>query len=92
MDHPAGDVDLRWVYRNGAEAGTGSALLEAVRATTFPEGEFFLWAGGEAVELKAIRRHLLDERGAQKPYTSITGHWKRGEQNFDHHAPLDTDR
>lgn len=87
----AGDVELHWIHRNGAEPGTGTALLDALKAAEFPEGEFFTWAGGEAAQLKAIRRYLLDERGAQKEFCAITGHWKRGENDFDHHAPLDTD-
>jgi NADPH-dependent ferric siderophore reductase len=87
----AGDVELHWVHRNGEAPGAGTALLDAVKAATFPEGEFFTWAGGEAGQLRAIRRHLIDERGVQKEFASITGHWKRGEADFDHHAPLDTD-
>jgi NADPH-dependent ferric siderophore reductase len=86
----AGDVELHWVHRNGATPGD-MPLLDAVKAATFPEGEFFTWAGGEAGQLKLIRRHLLDERGAPKEFCGITGHWKRGETNFDHHSPLDTD-
>src|SRR5690606_27867351 len=86
-----GDVELHWIHRNGARPGTGTALLDAVKAADFPDGEFFVWAGGEAGQLKAIRRYLIDEAGARKEWSSITGHWKRGEDNFDHHAPLDTD-
>ncbi len=87
----AGDVEVHWVYRNGAEPGTGTALVDAVKAATLPEGEFFVWGGGEAGQLKAVRRHLLQERGAQKEFCGMTGHWKRGEKDFDHHEPLDTD-
>jgi len=86
-----GDIELHWIHRNGARPGTGTALLDAVKAADFPDGEFFVWAGGEAGQLKAIRRYLIDEAGARKEWSSITGHWKRGEDNFDHHAPLDTD-
>lgn len=87
----AGDVELHWVHRNGAPRGSGTALLDAVQAAEFPEGEYFAWAGGEAGQIKAVRRYLLDERGARKEWTSMTGHWKRGEADHDHHAPLDAD-
>lgn len=87
----AGDVELHWVHRHGAAPGTGTALLDAIRAAEFPTGEFFTWGGGEAGQLKTIRRYLLDERGVRRELASFTGHWKRGEDNFDHHAPLDTD-
>lgn len=86
-----GDVHLHWVHRHGAARGTGTALFDALAAAELPDGEFFAWAGGEAGQMRAIRRHLLDERGARKEWTSITGHWKRGEADHDHHAPLDAD-
>jgi NADPH-dependent ferric siderophore reductase len=86
-----GNVKLHWVQRNGAEPGATTVLLDAVKAAEFPEGEVFVWAGGEAGILKLIRRHLLDDRGIEKECCGITGHWKRGETDFDHHAPLDTD-
>ena len=87
----AGDVELHWVHRNGDPRGSGTALLDAMKAAALPEGEFFAWAGGEAGQMKAIRRYLLDERGANRAWTSMTGHWKRGEADHDHHAPLDSD-
>lgn len=39
------DARVIWVHRNGAPAGTGPGLIEALRAATFPDGEFFAWGG-----------------------------------------------
>lgn len=83
------DADVRWVHRNGAPAGSGTALEDAIRAAEFPEGEFYVWAGGEATSLKPIRRHLLNERGARREYANFSGHWKRGVADHDHHEPVD---
>lgn len=67
--------------RNGA--------CSALKAATFPEGEYFAWGGGEASILRDVRRHLVNERGANREYLNFSGHWRRGEDNFDHHTPLD---
>lgn len=85
----AADAQVTWVHRNGAPAGTGTALLDAVKAAAFPEGEYYTWGGGEASTLRDIRRHLVNERGMNREYLNFTGHWRRGEDNFDHHTPLD---
>ena len=86
-----GDVDVIWVHRNGVPPGSGTALLDAITAASFPEGEFYAWGGGEATSLKHVRRYLLSERGANREYLGFSGHWKRGEEDFDHHLPLDED-
>lgn len=82
------DARIVWVHRDGAPAGTTTVLEEAVRALDFPAGEFFVWAGGEATTLRPIRRHLLDERGADRQWISFSSHWKRGVSNHDHHEPI----
>ncbi len=83
------DAEVIWVHRNGTPAGTGTALLDALKAATFPEGEYFAWGGGEATILRDVRRYLIGERGANPEWLGFSGHWKRGEQDFDHHTPLD---
>lgn len=85
----AADAMVVWAHRDGAPAGTGTALIDALKAATFPEGEYFAWGGGEAMILKDVRRHLLNERGANREYLNFSGHWRRGEGDFDHHTPLD---
>jgi len=87
----AADAQVVWVHRNGAPAGTGTALLDALTAADLPEGEYFAWGGGEASIMKGVRRHIVNERGANREYLGFSGHWKRGEGDFDHHTPLDDD-
>lgn len=82
-------VDLTWLYRNGAAAGTTDLLERAVRGLEFPSGDYFAWVAGEATTLRAIRRHLLGERGANREWTLFSGHWKRGVADHDHHAPIE---
>lgn len=86
------NVEVTWVYRNGAKPGTTTALEEAVRAFVtggVPEGESFVFAAGEANGLKGIRRFLLNEAGFDREWTSFSGHWKYGVSDFDHHEPIE---
>lgn len=63
---PAG-VDVRWVH-NG--------LLDAVRAAEFPAGSVYAWLAGEASVVKALRRHLVGERGVAKNMIAFSGYWR----------------
>lgn len=73
----AAAAHVRWVHRDGRPAGTGSALLDAVRAAEFPAGRVFAWVAGEASAVRALRRHLVGERGVDKRQVAFTGYWRR---------------
>lgn len=83
------NLDLTWLYRNGAEPGTTDLLERAVRELDFPAGDYYAWISGEATSLRPIRRHLLHERGANKDWVHFSGHWKRGTANHDHHEAIE---
>jgi NADPH-dependent ferric siderophore reductase len=82
------DIELRWLHRDGVSDPSG-LVADAVRALTLPDGVGFAWAAGEASSMRALRRHLLNERGLSPDVTRVTGYWKRGIANHDHHAPLE---
>ncbi len=68
-----GALSLTWVHR-----GTDpDALLRAVEKTEFPDGRVCAFVHGEAVETRALRRHLLGERGVPRPALSVSGYWRR---------------
>ncbi|WP_282791687.1 siderophore-interacting protein [Streptomyces sp. CC224B] len=76
--------EVRWLHRGGRPAGTGDALARAVTAVTVPEGErLYVWAAGEAGQLKPLRRWVRDELRLDKADHDITGYWKRGVADFD---------
>jgi NADPH-dependent ferric siderophore reductase len=87
IDTPA-DLELVWLHRD-ASADASALLANAVRELRFPDGAIFAWAAGEASSLRALRRHLLGERGLPAERVRTTGYWKRAEANYDHHQPLD---
>jgi NADPH-dependent ferric siderophore reductase len=65
-----GDLRLTWLH--------GRDLLPAaVEALSFPDGRVHAFVHGEASTVRAIRRHLLVDRGLPREALSISGYWKR---------------
>lgn len=70
------EVELRWVHRCDA-VDDPDALLRAVEALTFPVGQPQVFVHGEAGEVRAVRKHLLGERGVSEEGQSISPYWRR---------------
>ena len=66
---------VHWIHRDGAAPGNGP-LVDIVRAAKFPRGAPFAWIAGEAGQVRALRRHLVDERGVDRRSIDFTGHWR----------------
>jgi NADPH-dependent ferric siderophore reductase len=49
-----------------------------VRETSMPDGEGYVWAAGEAATMRAVRYHLVNERGIDKSRIRAASYWKRG--------------
>lgn len=67
------DLTVQWVHADGRH----DALPAAVRALTFPPGPVFAWLAGEAGAVRALRRHLVEERGIGKRQIDFSGYWRR---------------
>lgn len=84
---PAHQIDLRahpnvqvtWLHRNGATAGTTDLLSDAVENVQWWDGSVYAWIAGEASVTKKIRRHLVEKRGVSKEYIEFTGYWRHSE-------------
>lgn len=79
------DATIRWVHRDGAAAGTGSKLQQALAELQLPEGRGFSFVAGEARLAREAKRLLLDERGLSPELTKTAGYWALGEA--DAHLP-----
>ncbi|MGC4786369.1 siderophore-interacting protein [Micromonospora sp. DT178] len=66
---PRDGVALTWLVRGGA----GSTLAEEVRSLRLPAGRTFLFAAGEATDIKPLRAWSRDRLDSL-----VTGYWKRG--------------
>jgi NADPH-dependent ferric siderophore reductase len=87
--HPG--LAVTWLHRGTAPAGS-AALTEAVAGLPLDlrSGPGYVWAGAEASAVRAVRRHLHDH-GFEPSSTSLSGYWRRGVANFDHHSPEATE-
>uniref|UniRef100_A0AAU2JK92 SIP domain-containing protein n=1 Tax=Streptomyces sp. NBC_00049 TaxID=2903617 RepID=A0AAU2JK92_9ACTN len=85
------DAEVTWLVRDGIPAGRSDLLERAVRDMEWLPGTVFVWAAGEAVTLKGIRRHLSVDRGVLREQTHITGYWRRAEVAPGLAAPADPD-
>lgn len=74
----AADLQVHWVHRHGAAAGDATALLAAVRALPPLAGDWHAWVACETAAAKALRAHLVDERGWYPRWVKASGYWRRG--------------
>jgi NADPH-dependent ferric siderophore reductase len=70
------DLDLEWLHRRGDDTDAG-LLVDSVRALGFGAGRPFGFVHGEADEIRAVRRHLLHERGLTRRDLSCSPYWRR---------------
>jgi NADPH-dependent ferric siderophore reductase len=66
-----------WCYRDEAESD--NPLLDAVRDIWLPPGDGYVWASGEALAIRAVRAHLVNERGVDKKRIRAAAYWRRGD-------------
>ncbi|MFE7563271.1 siderophore-interacting protein [Kitasatospora sp. NPDC057500] len=65
---------VRWLHRGSA--APGRVLVEALAAADLPAGTPFAWLAGEASAVRALRRHLVEERGVPKASVEFSGYWR----------------
>lgn len=73
----AARLQVQWVHRNGAEAGTDTLLSAALAAFPFPPGVGYTWIAAESNVARSLRSLLL-ARGHDKQWLKAAGYWKRG--------------
>lgn len=79
--------EVHWLHRDGAPHG--AKLLEAVRGAKLGEGSVAAWLAGEAGMVRAVRRHLVGDRGLAKGDIEFTGYWRRRLTQDDAPTPED---
>lgn len=70
-------LHVEWRFRSESKF-PGSALLLALRETYLPDGEGYVWAACESTVVRAVRQHLVEERGISKDRIRASSYWKRG--------------
>ncbi|MFD9538927.1 siderophore-interacting protein [Streptomyces sp. NPDC060022] len=70
----AADARISWLVR----AEGAPSAVEAVRAAELPEGTPYVWIAGESSGVRALRRHLVQERQFDRKRVTFVGYWRRG--------------
>lgn len=73
----AAALKVTWVHRS-QPAGDAAALLNAVSSLRIPPGVGYSWIACESNVARALRQHLVNERGLDKQWVKAAGYWKRG--------------
>ncbi|MCB5180794.1 siderophore-interacting protein [Streptomyces antimicrobicus] len=75
---PAG-ADITWIVREDTGAGRTERVLDVLRAAELPPAEApYAWIAGEAGTVRAVRRHLVQERSIDRRSVRFTGYWRLG--------------
>ena len=75
----AAALEVEWV-------DTRDALVDAVAATTLPDGDGYAWCAGEAAAIARIRTVLVADKGHDRRAIRASAYWKRGASG--HHEDL----
>jgi NADPH-dependent ferric siderophore reductase len=71
--HSPAKLSVQWLTE-----GAGGGLAAAVAAWQRPQGEGYAWAAGEAADMAATRRVLMEQHGVAKDRVRVAAYWKRG--------------
>ena len=78
----AADVSVHWLHRC-TSPDPETLLPDAVASAVLPDGDFDVFVHGEAAEVRAVRRHLVAERGVNPDTGSISAYWRRQHTDED---------
>lgn len=55
-----------------------SDLAAVVEAIDWPAGDGYFWMAGESAQMRAIRKHLMRDRGLPSTAYDVMGYWRAG--------------
>jgi NADPH-dependent ferric siderophore reductase len=71
-------LETHWLHREGVAPGAGSRLQQTIAGLSLPPGDGYAWVAAEAGTARALRRHLVTERGLRKERVKAAAYWKQG--------------
>jgi NADPH-dependent ferric siderophore reductase len=80
----AADAEITWLARE--DFRQHGAVVDAVREAVLPEdvwGSPYAWVAGESGAVRALRRHLVAERGFARDRVAFSGYWRLGASEED---------
>lgn len=84
ISHPA-RIEVRWLFRETAAAGTTTLLQDAFMALPKPalNEAYYVWVSCELSSCSVIRAHLRDNWKAHKSDYLVTTYWRRGKTGIE---------
>ena len=80
-------LDVTWLHRGDAPAGTTDLLPQAVMGAARPEGDNpFVFVGCEQSAARAIRKHLRSAWKLPKDRHLVAAYWRRGHADAHDHG------
>lgn len=80
-------LDVTWLHRGNAPAGTTDLLPQAVMGAVRPEGgNPFVFVGCEQTAARAIRKHLRSAWKLPKDRHLVAAYWRRGHADAHDHG------
>lgn len=77
------NIDVIWLHRGEALAGTTTLLADAVRAMPWPGGTPYVWGGGESRAMTAVRKYVRGEIGLPREAVSLVAYWRHASSPAD---------
>ncbi|MET9696142.1 siderophore-interacting protein [Streptomyces sp. NPDC006529] len=75
----AADADITWIVRTEPGSGRTDQVLRVLRAAEAPHAQApYAWIAGEAGTVRAVRRHVVQERCVDRRAVRFTGYWRLG--------------
>ncbi|MFI2212597.1 siderophore-interacting protein [Streptomyces sp. NPDC020141] len=68
--------EIVWLTGHGTTA-------DAIRSAALPSGPSYAWIAGESATVRAVRRHLVGERGLDRRRVKFSGYWRAGASETD---------
>ncbi|MEV6652415.1 siderophore-interacting protein [Streptomyces sp. NPDC051219] len=74
------DAEITWIVRGSQGEGRERTdrVVDEVRAAELPDGTPYAWMAGESGSVRALRRHLVQERGFDRRSVTFVGYWRLG--------------
>lgn len=71
-------INAHWVHAGRRMPGTSGEIEAAVRAASLDAQGHRVWVAGESAMVRAVREHLVGERGFSRDAVRAAGYWKFG--------------
>lgn len=79
------DLDLQYVHRGDAPAGTVPLLQQAIGELALPSGHGFHFVAGEAQMVRDLRALLVEHHGIDQDSLKAAAYWHLGTADAPHH-------